>query len=53
MSATASLPRNVLDKVAPDFHQINFDVEDYIKHELNIKLDKGMQSATAALDFTD
>lgn len=39
---TSTLPRNVLDKVDPDFHQMGFDVESYIKHELGIKLDKGL-----------
>jgi len=33
----------VLDKVAPDLHQINFDAENFIKHELRIKLDKDEQ----------
>ena len=35
------LPVELRDILAPDFHQINFSIENFIKNELKIKLDKG------------
>jgi hypothetical protein len=35
------LPVELRDILAPDFHQLNFSVENFIKNELKVKLDKG------------
>ncbi|KAF9517628.1 hypothetical protein BS47DRAFT_1313929 [Hydnum rufescens UP504] len=37
------LPVELRDILAPDFHQLNFSVENFIKNELKVKLDKDEQ----------
>ncbi|KAL7413420.1 hypothetical protein BDY24DRAFT_340768 [Mrakia frigida] len=37
------------DRIAPDFHQVNLDIEGFIKGELGIKLDKDDQICRLAL----
>jgi len=34
-------PSPLRDVINPQFHQINFSVEPYIKNDLGVKLDKG------------
>ena len=36
------------DFVRPDFHQVNLDIEGYLKAERNFKLDAGMSVSLAA-----
>lgn len=45
LAAMMELPPEVRDVVRPDFHHVNLDVENYIKSELGIKLDKGTSSS--------
>lgn len=40
MTTTANLGR-AADFVRPDFHQVNLDIEGYLKQERNLKLDSG------------
>lgn len=40
-SSTLQLPPVVMDKLQPDFHQVNLDIETFIKNDLQLKLDKG------------
>ncbi|KAF8319847.1 uncharacterized protein EI90DRAFT_3000268 [Cantharellus anzutake] len=48
-AAPRSIPPELLDVIAADFHQVNFAVEDHIKKELNLKLDKDDQICQANL----
>jgi hypothetical protein len=47
MSATF-LPPEAADRIKPDFHQVNLDVEGFIKTNLGIKLDKGTSRSFTA-----
>jgi cleavage and polyadenylation specificity factor subunit 4 len=45
-AASSSTPLDPLlgraaDFVRPDFHQVNLDIEGYLKNEKNLKLDSG------------
>lgn len=40
--STASYLGRAADYVRPDFHQVNLDIEGYLKTERNLKLDEGM-----------
>jgi hypothetical protein len=52
MSATTTLPPALRDIVRPQFHQNNFVAERFIKHDLGVKLDKGLCThSTAAIDL--
>jgi len=42
-------PSPLRDIVKPQFHQLNLKVEEYLKHERGIKLDKDDQICRAAL----
>ena len=35
------IPPELQDLIAPDFHNVNFSIESYIKKDLGLKLDKG------------
>ena len=39
--STASYLGRAADFVRPDFHQVNLDIEGYLKTERNLKLDEG------------
>jgi cleavage and polyadenylation specificity factor subunit 4 len=39
--STASYLGRAADYVRPDFHQVNLDIEGYLKTERNLKLDEG------------
>ena len=42
--STASYLGRAADYVRPDFHQVNLDIEGYLKTERNLKLDEGKSS---------
>ena len=42
--SSAALLGPAADFVRPDFHQVNLDVEGYLKQERNYKLDSGKYS---------
>jgi hypothetical protein len=42
--STASYLGRAADYVRPDFHQVNLDIEGYLKTERNLKLDEGESS---------
>ncbi len=35
------IPPDLQESIAPDFHNVNFAIENYVKKDLNFKLDKG------------
>lgn len=39
------------DFVRPDFHQVNLNIENYLKQERNFKLDSGMLFLAVAIYF--
>lgn len=41
------------DFVRPDFHQVNLDLENYLKTERNFKLDAGMSLTTLYIFYAD
>lgn len=40
-TTTSSQLGRASDFVRPDFHQVNLDIEGYLKQEKNLKLDSG------------
>lgn len=44
--STSSNLGRAADFVRPDFHQVNLDIESYLKQERNLKLDSGRCSET-------
>jgi cleavage and polyadenylation specificity factor subunit 4 len=40
-TSTSSYLGRAADFVRPDFHQVNLDIEGYLKTERNLKLDEG------------
>jgi len=45
--STASYLGRAADYVRPDFHQVNLDIEGYLKTERNLKLDEGKSLPSA------